>query len=171
MTTRAIASRAGVPHGAISYHFAGREDLLREAATTKLAELFDPPLALARTAPGTTALVEETLGWFEAGGLAAPAAGILVEILCQAARDDSLREQAAGMLRQYREALNDLIRASGRPGEQPPAPADGAATGEGLAAIIAAVMDGLLLHAFIDRDLNLSAARTALLDLLATRGH
>ena len=32
MTTRAVAERAGLPHGAVSYHFRGKQGLLIEAA-------------------------------------------------------------------------------------------------------------------------------------------
>ena len=31
MTTRAVAERAGLPHGAVSYHFRGKQELLTEA--------------------------------------------------------------------------------------------------------------------------------------------
>src|ERR1051326_5901856 len=32
VTTRAVAERAGLPHGAVSYHFRGKQELLIEAA-------------------------------------------------------------------------------------------------------------------------------------------
>ena len=32
VTTRAVAERAGLPHGAVSYHFRGKQELLTEAA-------------------------------------------------------------------------------------------------------------------------------------------
>ena len=43
VTTRAVAERAGLPHGAVSYHFRGKQELLTEdlcvlAARTSLAD-------------------------------------------------------------------------------------------------------------------------------------
>ncbi|HEX3814380.1 MAG TPA: helix-turn-helix domain-containing protein, partial [Mycobacteriales bacterium] len=32
VTTRAVAERAGLPHGSVSYHFRGKQDLLIESA-------------------------------------------------------------------------------------------------------------------------------------------
>ena len=32
VTTRAVAERAGLPHGSVSYHFQGKQELLTEAA-------------------------------------------------------------------------------------------------------------------------------------------
>ena len=32
VTTRAVAERAELPHGAVSYHFRGKQELLAEAA-------------------------------------------------------------------------------------------------------------------------------------------
>src|SRR2546423_14729759 len=32
VTTRAVAERAGLPHGTVSYHFRGKQELLSEAA-------------------------------------------------------------------------------------------------------------------------------------------
>src|SRR4051794_34100044 len=32
VTTRAVAERAGLPHGSVSYHFRGKQELLTDAA-------------------------------------------------------------------------------------------------------------------------------------------
>ncbi len=41
--TRAVAERAGLPHGAVSYHFRGKQELLTEAALYTFAQAI--PLA------------------------------------------------------------------------------------------------------------------------------
>src|SRR6185312_880765 len=38
VTTRAVAERAGLPHGAVSYHFHGKRELLIEAAMRTFEE-------------------------------------------------------------------------------------------------------------------------------------
>src|SRR5918995_244018 len=38
VTTRAVAERAGLPHGSVSYHFRGKQELLTEAALTAFQE-------------------------------------------------------------------------------------------------------------------------------------
>jgi AcrR family transcriptional regulator len=40
VTTRAIAERAGLPHGTVSYHFRGKQELLTEAALHTIEHLF-----------------------------------------------------------------------------------------------------------------------------------
>src|ERR687895_254921 len=38
--TRAVAERAGLPHGTVSYHFRGKQELLTEAAMQTVEQMF-----------------------------------------------------------------------------------------------------------------------------------
>src|SRR3954453_21589194 len=38
VTTRAVAERAGLPHGSVSYHFRGKQELLVEACSHAFSE-------------------------------------------------------------------------------------------------------------------------------------
>jgi AcrR family transcriptional regulator len=40
VTTRAVAARADLPHGAVSYHFHGKQELLTEAALQVFEQAF-----------------------------------------------------------------------------------------------------------------------------------
>lgn len=154
VTTRAIAERAGVPHGAVSYHFAGKRELLRSAAAAAIAEIFAGPIALAREAGGLEQLLEGTLSWYRAGGVNDPSVGVLMEVLREAVRDEPLRELIARENGDYRVAVADLVRRDRERGLPGAAPST-AASPEGLAAVVAALFDGLLLHLLIDPELDL----------------
>ncbi|MBS2964633.1 TetR/AcrR family transcriptional regulator [Actinocrinis puniceicyclus] len=162
VTTRAIAARAGVPHGAVSYHFAGKEELLREAALAATRQALAAPAAFATQAGSVAELLEGTFAWYAAGGLADPAVAQLLETARQAARDPLLRAPIAAELHDYRKALADLVRRDQQRGALAAGvPADG------VAAAIAALLDGLILHLVLDPDLDTQPAAAAVLGLLA----
>lgn len=161
VTTRAIAARAGVPHGAVAYHFTGKEDLLREAAITAMAQALAAPVAMASQAPGTRELLEGTFGWYAEGGLNDPGVALLLDAAREAVRDEALRKALAGQLREYRGALSGLIARDQQRGALPPG-----ATADGLAGVVAALLDGLMLHLALDPQLDLGAITDALGHLL-----
>jgi AcrR family transcriptional regulator len=162
VTTRAIAARAQVPHGAIGYHFAGKADLLRGAAVEATMRVLAEPLALARQAAGVRELLDGTFGWYASGGLSDPSVALLLETVRQAGRDELLREPIAAELRRYRQALAELVATDQQRGAI--RPADPA----GVAALLAALLDGLLLHLVLDPALDLQALAAAAYSLLET---
>jgi len=161
VTTRAIAAEAGVPHGAVSYHFRGKEELLREAAISATLQALAEPLAMARRAGSLCEVLEGTLGWYASGGLNDPSVALLLETLRQASRDPALREPIAHELRAYRAALGDLADADQQRGDLAPGVSTSAT-----AMVVAALADGLLLHLILDPDLDVQEAANALLALL-----
>ncbi|MBE1537925.1 TetR/AcrR family transcriptional regulator [Actinomadura algeriensis] len=153
VTTRAVAERAGANVGLIHYHFGGlgalHEAIARQAGNTVVApfldELFAAPderavLAAARRLqgssvdPGTVRLSVELM----AGALREPALG-------EALRDElrAAREGIAGWL--------GRVHPDWPPGRR-----------AGMAAVIAALIDGLLLHHMVDPELSLDDALGAL---------
>ena len=159
--TRAVAERAGLPHGAVSYHFRGKQELLTEAALYTFAQAF--PLAdlagESGTDPDLVSLIE---GWLTGSEAADPViVGVGMEAMLQAERDPVLRRRMAELMRQYRDALTGIVRDSQRR-RTTTAGADAA----GLAALLAAAGDGLFLHSRIDPELDSAAALIALRDLL-----
>lgn len=162
VTTRAIAARAAVPHGAVSYHFASKDDLLREAAISATRQALAAPLALAAQAESVAELLSGTFAWYAAGGLSDPAVAQLLETAREAARDHALRAPIAADLHEYRKTLADLVRRDQERGALVNGvPADG------VAAAIAALLDGLILHLVLDPDLDTRPAAAAVLGLLA----
>jgi AcrR family transcriptional regulator len=162
VTTRAVAERAGLPHGAVSYHFRGKQELLTEAAMS----------AFARAVPedefAALAGVEDLIGLI-AAELAPDAidpvlSRLMLEAMRVAERDPALRERMGAMLAQYRALMIAAVRAEQQRGAVfAGAPADAIAT------LLGAVGDGLLLHALLDPGLDVRPALDALRALLAPR--
>ena len=159
--TRAVAERAGLPHGAVSYHFRGKQELLTEAALYTFARAI--PLEGLEGEQGTPPdLVELIEGWLTGAETTDPVVtGVGMEAMLQAERDPVLRRRLAELMGRYREAMTDLVANSQRR-RTTKVQTDPA----GLAALLAAIGDGLFLHARIDPELDTEAALTALRDLL-----
>lgn len=161
VTMRKIAARAGVPHGAINYHFQGKDDLLRKAAVAGTLQALAEPLAMARAAGGIQEMFEGTIGWFMSGGLQDPSVALLLETARQSSRDPALREPLTAEMRKFRVALAELVRRGQEDGDvNRDAPASGVAT------MVAALLDGLLLHVILDPELDLQGAAEAVRTLL-----
>jgi len=159
--TRAVAERAGLPHGTVSYHFRGKQELLTEAALYTVARAV--PLEGLVGEQGTPPdLVELIEGWLTGAETTDPVvAGVGMEAMLQAERDPVLRRRLAELMGRYREVMTDLVASSQRR-RTTAVQTDPA----GLAALLAAIGDGLFLHARIDPELDTEAAITALRDLL-----
>jgi AcrR family transcriptional regulator len=164
VTTRAVADRAGLPHGAVSYHFRGKQELLIEATLFG----FERAVPIEQfTAPATVAdLIDFMVA--ELGDRAAidpVTSRLMFEAMREAERDDALRERMGGMLSECRQLMVQAVAADQQRGavfDGAPAPA--------IATLLAAVGDGLLLHALLDPDLDVAAALDALRVLLEPRG-
>jgi len=159
--TRAVAERAGLPHGAVSYHFRGKQELLTEAAlyTVTRALPLEGLVGEQGTPPDLVELIE---GWLTGAETTDPVVtGVGMEAMLQAERDPVLRRRLAELMGRYREAMTDLVASSQRR-RTTKVQTDPA----GLAALLAAIGDGLFLHARIDPELDTGAALTALRDLL-----
>jgi AcrR family transcriptional regulator len=163
VTTRAVAERAGLPHGAVSYHFRGKQELLTEAAM----------FAFARAIPAEDfaahAGVKDLIGLISAevadrDAIDPVISRLMFEAMREAERDVALRERMSAMLAQYRELMVRAIRA-----EQERGTVFAGAPADAIATLLGAVGDGLLLHALLDPDLDVPAALNALRALLAPR--
>ena len=163
VTTRAVAERAGLPHGAVSYHFRGKQELLIEAAMFAFARAVpaDEFAALADMEDFTGLVAAEVAGH---GAIDPFLSRLMFEAMREAERDAVLRERMSAMLAQYRELMIQMVRAGQERGMiVAGVPADAIAT------LLGAVGDGLLLHALLDPGLDVPAALDALRALLAPR--
>lgn len=163
VTTRAVAERAGLPHGAVSYHFSGKQALLVEAALHTFAEAL-PMDAFTQLASVADLL---TLIRAEIGEPDAPdptLSRLMFETMREAERDTVLREHLGTMLRSYREVIVTLVTTEQRRGTVARnVPADALAT------LLAALGDGLMLHVLLDPTLDIAAAVDAMTTLVTTR--
>ncbi|MBO8184311.1 TetR/AcrR family transcriptional regulator, partial [Streptomyces spirodelae] len=124
VTTRKAAARAGVPQGAVHYHFATVGDLRIEAALDAL-----------------------TRARVTVGGVEPSTAVLLTETLLAATREDRLRGELSGLMRQWHSAAAHQLGAPGHSGEEP-----GHAGEEEVvtAAVLGVTLPSLVLHRLVD---------------------
>lgn len=150
VTTRAIAARAGMPLGAVSYHFTGKQDLLVTAAVHTVEQMF--PQSTLEALDTLEDLVSAATAWMtDRDGSDPVTAGVLLEAMRESTRDETLREQIAAALTGYRRRVAELIA-----GECARASDDAAANSA--ATLFVAASDGLWLHALLDPHLDVAAA-------------
>jgi AcrR family transcriptional regulator len=156
VTTRRVAALADVSPALVHYHFGSMEELRRQAVLAAMAEetqgpmealLADIPLddaiaacvaAVARIDPGSDRFA------------------LLYEAMLAAARDDEMRSVLGRAYDDFRSALADRVRAAG--GAEP----------EAAAVVVAAALDGVLLHRLVRPDLDLEGLTTTLVAALQT---
>lgn len=164
VTTRAVAQRAGVPHGAVSYHFSGKQDLLRRAALALVEATFAGLIAILdegqQTVPVHVSAAATQLRAVDSSQSDEDITS-LAECLVHACRDEQLADEFRTWLRRYRDSLADRARTDDT--LRPDADA-----GE-LAMLVAAVLDGLWLHLTVDPELDIEAACRLLARLLTRR--
>jgi AcrR family transcriptional regulator len=160
VTTRAVATRAGLPHGAVSYHFRGKQELLTDAALRVFDEAFPiVQLQALQQLPDLVAIFEPWLG--EQSEEQQLVSRVGIEAMLEAERNPTLRQRLAEMLHDFRAAVTDIVKAGQQRGTAPPD-----VSPEGLATLLGAVGDGIFLHARLDPDLDATAALEALRALL-----
>lgn len=162
VSTRAIAERAGLPHGTVSYHFTGKAELLREAALTAVTEFFTRPAQdLVQEANDVHDVIASSAGLTE---LDHAQLVLFAEALLHATRDDELRRSLARQVRRYRLALTERITKDMRTG----AVVQGLDP-EGVALVVSATLDGLILHSTADTDVDVELGCRTLAALLDPR--
>jgi AcrR family transcriptional regulator len=164
VTTRAVAERAELPHGTVSYHFRGKQELLAEAALHAFQHAIPVDrFAAFKTVDDLIELIAAEVG--DPDAIDPVLSRLMLEAMREAERDPALRERLGAMLGEYRRLMVETVRADQERGavfdRAPP---------EALATLIGAVGDGLLLHVLLDTDLDTGAAIEALRTLLRERG-
>jgi AcrR family transcriptional regulator len=160
VTTRAVATRAGLPHGAVSYHFRGKQELLTEAALQVFEQAF--PIAELEALDALQDLVALFEPWLEEPSDGDPIVSrVGIEAMLESERNPELRERLARMLRGFRRAVTELVREGQRNGTVP-----ASAAPEAIATLLGAIGDGLFLHARLDPELDAAGALAALKTLL-----
>lgn len=162
VTTRAVAERAGLPHGTVSYHFRGKQEMLTDAALHAFQQAVPADnFAALDTVDGLIDLITAELDSARIGD--PMLSRLMLETMREAERDIELRERMATLMGRYRQLMVDTVRAD----QQRGAVID-TASAEALATLLGAVGDGLLLHALLDPDLDITASLQALQRMLST---
>lgn len=146
ITTRALAQRAGVNAALIHYHFGSRAMLLVDAALTRLDDQLTEPLVLLAGAPSTTAGAAHVLRWIGQFDPNDPDIRLVADLTIEAFRNPEVRPKIAQVLELSRHELAQVLTPPDR----------------GLADLLAALFDGLLLHRMVDPAFDLEPAATAL---------
>ncbi len=163
VTTRGVATRAGVNQALVHYHFGSMDALLRDAVVAALDEVI---AETARPLVEATSLAEGLAGSvasIEQFDLETPAANLLIEAMVRAMRDRGLAEVIVGSLQEFRDLVAARVRDASTHGE---APADLSPEASGV--LIAAALDGLFFHRIIDPTTPFEGVRDVLLRMLAT---
>lgn len=154
-TTRRVADRAGVNNALVHYYFGTKRALLLQAATDVLLSEFGGALDALAGGKALAKGVEDALAWLAQTGPGDGSARVVAEVMLQAVHDPVLRESMRDMLREFRSGVADKAAEQGLSED----------AARGLATVLAAVLDGLYLHALLDDELDLRAASAALLAL------
>jgi AcrR family transcriptional regulator len=162
VSSRMVAERAGVNNALVHYHFDSMEDLLRRAAARVMTEAFSQPTRAVWRRGDVTAGLQAAVRWLDRLDVTSPETGVLMESLMQSRRDPELQREGAAGLEALRTELAQAIGAAG--GRL-------AAGGtRGMATLLLALLDGLLLHRVVDPTLELAPAARSLRTLLASEG-
>jgi AcrR family transcriptional regulator len=142
VSTRLLARRAGVAPGLVHYHFPSLQALLREAALGVLRDLLEHVAAALDAADGLDAGLEVLLGPVEAHTGRDPASLLVTEAYLAAARDEEMRTALTALLGHLRRDVARWLARHDHP------------TPDRTALVLAAALDGLLLHRALDPGLT-----------------
>lgn len=142
VTARAVAERAGTHQGLVHYHFGGLPPLKRAVAAAAVQEAFEPALAVLTAADSWPAGMAAVLR--AAAQHSDPAtARISAELVAASLQDPEVGDLMRQTLADARARLVPWLAGAGA--DQP----------EGLATLLIAALDGLLLHRLLDPALAL----------------
>lgn len=148
LTARAIAERAGTHQGLVHYHFGGLPPLKRTIAAVAARRAFEPALAVLTTADswpaGVAAVVRAAAEHSDPGS-----ARISAELIAASLQDPEVGELMRRTLADTRARLVPWLAGTG------------AARPEGLATLLVAALDGLVLHRLIDPTLMIGQVADA----------
>ncbi|MGY1696212.1 TetR/AcrR family transcriptional regulator [Geodermatophilus sp. SYSU D00814] len=148
LTARAVAERAGTHQGLVHYHFGGLPALKRAVAETAVREAFEPAVAVLTAESSWPAGVAAVLR--ATARLEEPrTARIAAELVVASLQDPDVGELVRAALADARARLVPWLAATGE------------AEPQGLATLLLAALDGLVLHRLLDPALALDAVAGA----------
>lgn len=147
VSTRLVAERAGVAPGVVHYHFPSVTDLLVAAGLGFTGDLLDGFAAELAARAGIGEGVDWMLGELSRYSGTDPASLLVVEMFLASTRVPELRVRLREQLVTFRARVASWLTERGYRGED----ALGAAT------MLAASVDGMLLHRALDPDFDLAA--------------
>ena len=134
VSTRVLADRAGVSPSVVHYHFASVTALLNEAVVTTMRAVLEQATAFLDTARTPDEVVDALIGAVDQYSGADPMSLLFVEAYLAGTRDEDLHRQLGAVVDTLRGRLADWFTV-----HAVPEPAQ-------TAAVLAAAIDGILLH-------------------------
>lgn len=154
VSTRLLAQRAGIAPGLVHYHFASVQALQREAITDVLRNSLAAALPVVTSAADPETGLRTLLDALEVYTGNDPISLAVVEGYLAAARDATLLRELSLLVKEFRDGIAEWLA---RCGHDMPAQT---------AAVLAATIDGVLLHRAFNRELNADAVLPVLRKIL-----
>ncbi|MGH3939649.1 MAG: TetR/AcrR family transcriptional regulator [Pseudonocardiaceae bacterium] len=156
VSTRVLAERAGVTPGLVHYHFPSLHALLCDAALGQISDLLSATEALFENARTLDAGVDLMLGSLGACTGTEPASLLLAETYLAATRDGTLRGELNSLVTGFQQQLARWLTEHG------------VKTPYETASMLAAAIDGLILHRGLNPALTTSTAAPLLRRLISS---
>jgi AcrR family transcriptional regulator len=134
VTTRVVAERAGVAPGVVHYHFSSMQALLADAAVGAARALGVQMSQMLAGSRSADEVLTTLFGMLDAYTGTDPMSVLFVEAYLAATRDEQLRQELGAVIGEFRQQLGDFLDAHGVPDPQ------------ATALVLAAAIDGVLLH-------------------------
>jgi AcrR family transcriptional regulator len=150
VSTRILAERAGVTPGLVHYHFPSLQALLRDAALGMISDLLSTAEPIFENARSLDAGVDMMLGWLDAYTGSGPTSLLFTETHLAAIRDEILRIELIALVDEFRRKLAHWLDEHGAN-----APHD-------TASVLAAAIDGVILHRALNPELTSSVVAPVL---------
>ncbi|HYZ38929.1 MAG TPA: TetR/AcrR family transcriptional regulator [Pseudonocardiaceae bacterium] len=150
VSTRILAERAGVTPGLVHYHFPSLQALLRDAALGMVSDLLSGAEALFDEARPLDAGLDVMFASLNADTATSTRSLLLAETYLAANRDEALRSELSALVAEFQQRLARWLAEHG------------ASTPDDTASVLAATLDGLLLHRVVNPRLNSSTVAPVL---------
>jgi AcrR family transcriptional regulator len=150
VSTRILAQRAGLAPGLVHYHFESLQALLREAALASMREALQGVDMVFQQAGTLEAGLDMLVGALDDYTGNERASLLFAEAYLASLRDPRLSQELAGVVVDFRRRFADWLAAHGQADPVP------------TAAVLAAALDGVLLHRVLGPDLSSSMVRQVL---------
>ncbi len=156
VSTRLVAEQAGVTAGLVHYHFASLQSLLADAALASIREALGgvaEVFAQAGTPEEILDLVLDALAGYTGRDVTSL---LITETYLAATRDTEIRRAVAAVLEEFRTPLTQRLREHG------------VADPEATSAVLAATVDGLMLHRALDPSMTAESVAPVLSRILTS---